>query len=57
MGKAKSYTKKQMLGKALMYIVLILGAIYTLIPFATIIITSFRTTKESVRGHFTWPLE
>ena len=57
MGKAKSYTKKQMLGKALMYIVLILGAIYTLIPFATIIITSFRTTKDSVRGPFTWPHE
>ncbi|WP_195543413.1 carbohydrate ABC transporter permease [Massiliimalia timonensis] len=57
MGKAKSYTKKQMLGKALMYIVLILGAIYTLIPFATIIITSFRTTKDSARGPFTWPHE
>ena len=57
MGKAKSYTKKQMLGKALMYIVLILGAIYTLIPFATIIITSFRKTKDSVRGPFTWPHE
>ena len=57
MGKAKSYTKKQLLGKALMYIVLILGAIYTLIPFATIIITSFRTTKDSVRGPFTWPHE
>lgn len=39
------------------YFVLIIALIYTLIPFGTIIITSFRTAKDSVRGPFTWPKE
>lgn len=39
------------------YIVLITALIYTLIPFGTIVITSFRTAKDSVRGPFTWPKE
>ena len=41
----------------MVHLFLIIVAIYTLIPFATILITSFRTTKDAIRGPFTWPLE
>lgn len=39
----------------LVYVLLIAVAIYTLVPFATILITSFRTEKDSMKGPFTWP--
>ena len=39
------------------YFVLIVALIYTLLPFMTIVITSFRTAKDAVRGPFTWPEE
>jgi ABC-type glycerol-3-phosphate transport system permease component len=39
----------------ILYIFLIVVAFYTLVPFLTIIVTSFRTTKDSIRGPFTFP--
>lgn len=41
----------------IMYAVLIFAFIYTLIPFCTILITSFRTSEDAIRGPFTWPEE
>lgn len=38
-----------------MYATLIVIAVYTLIPFGTIILTSFRTQKDAIRGPFAWP--
>ncbi|MDY3917574.1 MAG: carbohydrate ABC transporter permease [Candidatus Limivivens sp.] len=52
--KQSKKTNKIILG-ILTYTILILTLIYTLIPFATILLTSFRTAKDAVRGPFTWP--
>ncbi|HZG86018.1 carbohydrate ABC transporter permease [Paenibacillus sp.] len=41
----------------LVHIFLIAAALYTLVPFATILITSFRTRADSLNGPFTWPKE
>lgn len=51
------YGKQKLLGRILVYAVLVIGAIYTLVPFFTIVLTSFRTARDSVRGPFTWPQE
>lgn len=48
-------TGKKKVLKFLLYAFLIIMVIYTLIPFFTIVITSFRSAKDSVRGPFTWP--
>lgn len=50
-----SYQMKRVLGKVLLYFVLILAAAYTLAPFITIILTSFRTQKDVLRGPFSPP--
>ena len=55
--KSNSKSKNQAIGKILIYIVLIIALIYTLLPFATILLTSFRSSKDAVRGPFTWPQE
>ena len=57
MQKTQSKTFNKRLGKGLTYLVLIIALIYTLLPFFTILITSFRTPKDAVRGPFTWPHE
>ena len=50
-----SKTKNHFIARFLLYLLLIAALIYTLVPFATILITSFRTSKDAVRGPFTWP--
>lgn len=57
MQREKVHHKKRYFGKIVLYAFLIVMVIYTLIPFFTIILTSFRTTKDSVRGPFTLPQE
>lgn len=54
MNQRSMKTNKRIMS-VLMYTVLILVLIYTLIPFVTILLTSFRTAKDAVRGPFTWP--
>lgn len=48
---------KRMVNNIIITFVLLTGTIYTLMPFITILLTSFRTTKDSIRGPFTWPKE
>lgn len=55
--KTSSKKRNRMIVKTVTYLVLTAALIYTLIPFATILITSFRTAKDAVRGPFTWPDE
>jgi raffinose/stachyose/melibiose transport system permease protein len=55
--KSKSKKRNQIISRILIYALLILALIYTLIPFVTLLITSFRTAKDAVRGPFTWPKE
>jgi len=43
--------------KILIYIFLVIAAVYTLTPFFTILLTSFRSSKDVYRGPFTWPHE
>lgn len=50
-----SKKRNRIIVKIITYIVLIGALIYTLIPFLTILITSFRTAKDAIRGPFTWP--
>ena len=57
MGVKMNKKIKQIVNNIIITIVLVIGAVYTLIPFITILITSFRTTKDSIRGPFTWPKE
>lgn len=57
MGKTKSQKRNTRIVLILMYAILIFALIYTLIPFATILITSFRSSQDAVRGPFTWPEE
>lgn len=52
-----NYREYKLLGKIITYLLLVFGTVYTLIPFLTIVITSFRTPQDSVRGPFTWPRE
>lgn len=53
----KSRKANIILGKIFTYAVLIIALVYTLIPFCTILLTSFRTPKDAARGPFTWPHE
>lgn len=53
--KTSSKKRNRIISRILIYLVLILAMIYTLIPFGTIILTSFRTAKDAIRGPFTWP--
>ncbi len=53
--KMRSQKTNRLITRILIYLVLILALVYTLIPFATILLTSFRTAKDAVRGPFTWP--
>ena len=57
MGKTKSQKRNTRIVLILMYAILIFALIYTLIPFVTILITSFRSSQDAVRGPFTWPEE
>lgn len=45
------------LSKIILYVVLVVMAIYTLIPISVAILTSFRTATDLVNGPFTWPRE
>jgi|GEM_PF-380511 len=53
--KSKKFNLMRFLRGFLLYSLLIIVAVYTLIPFATVLITSFRTEKDSMKGPFTWP--
>ena len=53
--RAHSKSRNKLILKIVTYTVLIIALVYTLIPFLTIILTSFRTAKDAVRGPFTWP--
>ena len=55
MMRAHSKSRNKLILKIVTYTVLIIALVYTLIPFLTIILTSFRTAKDAVRGPFTWP--
>lgn len=52
-----SKKKNRIISRTLIYVILIVALIYTLIPFLTILVTSFRTAKDAIRGPFTWPNE
>ena len=52
-----AYRIRKRIGRALLYFVLILAAVYTLVPFATIIVTSLRTQRDVLRGPFYTPRE
>ena len=47
----------QLPSKIAVHLLLIIVAVYTLVPFVTILITSFRTERDSVMGPFTIPKE
>lgn len=53
--KSASRSLNKRISSIIVHIILMLTAIYTLVPFITIIITSMRTTKDSYRGPFTIP--
>jgi len=48
---------KKYIGRTLLYLVLILAAVYTLAPFITIIMTSLRTQRDVLRGPFSPPTD
>ena len=55
--KTSSKKRNALTLKILTYAVLIVVLIYTIVPFATVILTSARSAKDAVRGPFTWPEE
>ena len=55
--KTSSKKRNALTLKILTYAVLIAVLIYTIVPFATVILTSARSAKDAVRGPFTWPEE
>ncbi len=52
--KAHITKAKQITGKVLIYIVLILFALWILVPFSIVIITSFKTVREASNPQFTF---
>lgn len=55
MMRQSSRSRNRVVLKIVTYTVLIIALVYTMIPFLTILLTSFRTAKDAVRGPFTWP--
>lgn len=43
--------------RAVIYVVLVLVAIYTVVPTAIVVVTSFRSEPDLAQGPFTWPRE
>ena len=53
-GMKMSKSKNKIAGKAVSYLVLIIGAVVMLVPFIWMVLTSFKTYAEAVKVPVVW---